>query len=109
MSRFFRLARMASVPALALMVVAVPSHAQKAAALKWGPAPAVFPHGAKMAVVSGDPVQLAWLLGAMLLAVGGGHHVDPETLRCREKCLVAIACGGQQQQDAWHGQNACSC
>lgn len=57
MSRFFRLARMASVPALALMIVAVPSYAQKAAALKWGPAPAVFPHGAKMAVVSGDPTK----------------------------------------------------
>ena len=29
----------------------------KAPALKWGPAPAVFPKGAKMAVVSGDPSQ----------------------------------------------------
>lgn len=27
----------------------------KAPALKWGPAPAVFRHGAQMAVVSGDP------------------------------------------------------
>lgn len=29
--------------------------APAAPALKWGPAPAVFPHGAQMAVVSGDP------------------------------------------------------
>ena len=27
----------------------------KADALKWGPAPPIFPAGAKMAVVSGDP------------------------------------------------------
>lgn len=31
--------------------------AAKPAALHWGPAPAVFPAGAKMAVVSGDPSQ----------------------------------------------------
>ncbi len=42
-----------------LLVFAVPAlTAQaKAPALKWGPAPAVFPRGAKMAVVSGDPSQ----------------------------------------------------
>jgi quercetin dioxygenase-like cupin family protein len=31
--------------------------AEKAPALQWGPAPPVFPKGAKMAVVSGDPSQ----------------------------------------------------
>lgn len=45
---------------LGLMVWGAALHAQAAAhasshALKWGPAPAVFPKGAKMAVVSGDP------------------------------------------------------
>ena len=43
-----------------LLAVAPAMHAQaapaeKPAALKWGPAPAVFPPGARMAVVSGDP------------------------------------------------------
>jgi quercetin dioxygenase-like cupin family protein len=33
--------------------------AAKAAGLHWGPAPAVFPKGAKMAVVSGDPGKAA--------------------------------------------------
>ena len=31
--------------------------ARRATALKWGPAPAVFPKGARMAVVSGDPMS----------------------------------------------------
>ena len=48
--------------AAALMLIAAPSHAQKQAgtsksakALAWGPAPAVFPAGARMAVERGDP------------------------------------------------------
>jgi hypothetical protein len=34
-------------------------HAAPATDLKWGPAPAVFPKGAEMAVVSGDPGKAA--------------------------------------------------
>ena len=43
------------LPMAALSAQAKP--AMKAPALKWGPAPAVFRKGAKMAVVSGDPTK----------------------------------------------------
>lgn len=55
------------IPILALCLLTAPfvgaqttkktkaKSAAKTTALKWGPAPAVFPKGAKMAVVSGDP------------------------------------------------------
>jgi len=39
----------------AMYAQAAPAPAAKPAGLHWGPAPAVFPKGAKMAVVSGDP------------------------------------------------------
>lgn len=46
---------------LALVLTCSPAilaaQASPAAALKWGPAPPVFPAGAQMAVVSGDPSQ----------------------------------------------------
>lgn len=42
------------VPLLLLASQAAPAAAQ-GKALKWGPAPAVFPAGARMAVVDGDP------------------------------------------------------
>jgi quercetin dioxygenase-like cupin family protein len=74
MSSFFRLLRNA-VPALALIVVAVPSQAQKGGALKWGPAPAVFPHGAKMAVVSGDPSKSGSF--TVQLSLPGGYRIPP--------------------------------
>ena len=60
MFTFFRIARTVAAPLLALVLLAVTvpaSHAQKAAKLKWGPAPPVFRSGAKMAVVSGDPTK----------------------------------------------------
>ena len=41
--------------------------------------------------------------------VGGGYHLHIQLLRRHQKVLVAIAGGRQQQQDAWHRQNDCSC
>jgi quercetin dioxygenase-like cupin family protein len=54
--------RVRALPLVATLLLAllVPSHwlsAQNGAKLKWGAPPAVFPHGAKMAVVSGDPTK----------------------------------------------------
>jgi len=49
--------------------------AEKPAALKWGPAPAVFPRGAMMAVVSGDPSKAA--LFTVELAMPSGYKIAP--------------------------------
>jgi mannose-6-phosphate isomerase-like protein (cupin superfamily) len=51
-------ARISTIAAVALVAItALPAAAQNATKLHWGPAPAVFPKGAKMAVVSGDPTK----------------------------------------------------
>ena len=47
----------------------------KASALKWGPAPAVFPKGAEMAVVSGDPSQARPF--EVQLSFPNGYRVAP--------------------------------
>jgi quercetin dioxygenase-like cupin family protein len=47
----------------------------KTAALPWGPAPAVFPKGAKMAVVSGDPAQAAPF--TVELSMPDGYRIPP--------------------------------
>ncbi len=49
--------------------------AEKPAALKWGPAPAVFPPGARMAVVSGDPSKAAPFV--VELAMPSGYQIAP--------------------------------
>jgi quercetin dioxygenase-like cupin family protein len=49
--------------------------AAKPAALKWGPAPAVFPKGAKMAVVSGDPGKAAPF--TVELSIPSGYKIPP--------------------------------
>lgn len=49
--------------------------APKSAPLQWGPAPAVFPPGAKMAVVSGDPGKAGPF--AVELAMPNGYKVPP--------------------------------
>jgi mannose-6-phosphate isomerase-like protein (cupin superfamily) len=69
---------MATVPSLALFLLAVTSpmsHAQKAAKLAWGPAPAVFPSGAKMAVVSGDPTKAGPFTAQ--LSMPSGYRIPP--------------------------------
>ena len=48
---------------------------EKPAALHWGPAPAVFPKGARMAVVSGDPSKAA--LFTVELAMPSGYTIPP--------------------------------
>jgi len=49
--------------------------AEKPAALHWGPAPAVFPPGARMAVVSGDPSKAATF--TVQLAMPSGYKIPP--------------------------------
>jgi quercetin dioxygenase-like cupin family protein len=49
--------------------------ASKAPALKWGPAPAVFPKGAQMAVVSGDPSKAGEFV--IELSMPAGYKIPP--------------------------------
>jgi hypothetical protein len=63
-----------------LLLLAASLHAQgssthKTAALTWGPAPAVFPSGATMAVVSGDPGKAAPFI--VELAMPDGYKIPP--------------------------------
>jgi len=58
--------------ATALSAQAAPA---KAPALKWGPAPAIFPRGAQMAVVSGDPGQAGPFV--LQLKLPNGYKVAP--------------------------------
>jgi quercetin dioxygenase-like cupin family protein len=60
----------------ALTVLALPASARgQAPALKWGPAPPVFPAGAKMAVLAGDPGQPG--LFTVRLDLPAGYRVAP--------------------------------
>lgn len=63
-----------------LLLWAVTLHGQattysKASTLSWGPAPAVFPKGAKMAVVSGDPAKAAPF--TVELSFPNGYRIPP--------------------------------
>ena len=63
-----------------LLLAAAPLFAQdttssKPAALAWGPAPAIFPSGAQMAVVSGDPGKAAPFVVA--LKMPAGYKIPP--------------------------------
>src|SRR5262245_2054331 len=62
-----------------LIVAAVASPftalAAQAPALKWGPAPAVFPAGAKMAVLQGDPSKAG--VYAVRLDMPDGYKIAP--------------------------------
>jgi hypothetical protein len=66
--------------------------AAKPAGLQWGPAPAVFPKGAKMAVVSGDPNKAAPF--TVELAMPDGYKVPPhfhptdETVQVKKGTLL---------------------
>ncbi|HET6579861.1 MAG TPA: cupin domain-containing protein [Gemmatimonadales bacterium] len=64
----------------ALLLWAVTLHGQNtsthsAPKLSWGPAPAVFPAGAKMAVVSGDPGKAAPF--TVQLSLPDGYRIPP--------------------------------
>jgi hypothetical protein len=63
-----------------LLLWAVTLHGQstsnaKAGTLAWGPAPAVFPRGAQMAVVSGDPGKAAPF--TVELSFSDGYRIPP--------------------------------
>lgn len=62
------------VATLALVVLPAAARAQ-APAITWGPAPAVFPAGAKMAVLQGDPSQTA--LFTVRLEFPDGYRLPP--------------------------------
>ena len=60
--------------------------AQAAPALKWGPAPAVFPAGAQMAVVSGDPGKAGPF--TIELSMPAGYKIAPHSHPTDEKVTV---------------------
>ena len=65
-----------SLGALALVALTSAANAQTyAPALKWGPAPAVFPAGAKMAVLQGDPSKPGPF--TVRLELPDGYRVQP--------------------------------
>ena len=68
------------VPALALPLLCASGALAQAASnakLTWGPAPAAFPAGAKMAVVSGDPTKAGPFV--IQLALPDGYKIAPHT------------------------------
>lgn len=71
--------RMAALAVCAVVVSAAAARGQGAAKpdLKWGPAPATFPAGAEMAVVSGDPGQPGPF--TIQLSMPDGYKVMPHT------------------------------
>ena len=67
---------LATVCVSSLAAQAPRAHAAPAAtALKWGPAPDVFPAGAKMAVVRGDPSKAAMF--SVELSMPDGYKIPP--------------------------------
>ncbi len=65
-----------AIAALVLLVLPAAANAQASApALAWGPAPAVFPAGARMAVLQGDPSQTA--LFTVRLDMPTGYRIPP--------------------------------
>lgn len=67
-------------------VVAYGQAPAKAADLKWGPAPAAFPAGAQMAVVSGDPGQPGPF--TIQLSMPDGYKIKPHTHPTDENVTV---------------------
>jgi quercetin dioxygenase-like cupin family protein len=67
-------------------LLAAPSVAQGQAKLKWGPAPAVFPKGAKMAVVSGDPSKAGQYV--VQLSMPNKYRIAPHFHPTDENVLV---------------------
>ena len=65
-----------------MLALSAPAQAQmNSADLKWGPAPPVFPAGARMAVLSGDPSPL-WGCTAIFKVLPDAHYQrsTPSTL-----------------------------
>jgi quercetin dioxygenase-like cupin family protein len=84
-----RTARTVTAPSLALALLAVASpvsRAQQRANLRWGPAPAVFPRGARMSVLSGDPARAGPY--AVRLSMPHGYRVPPHSHPTNEHIIV---------------------
>jgi quercetin dioxygenase-like cupin family protein len=62
------------------------SHATPQPDLKWGPAPAVFPAGAQMAVLQGDPAGNG--LFTVRLRMPDGYRISPHTHPTDENVTV---------------------
>ncbi len=75
-----------SILALGMLVLSAASaHAQvNAANVKWGPAPPVFPKGAKMAVMAGDPGRSGLFIIRLKMPAGykipAHHHPTDENV-----------------------------
>jgi len=67
--------RVVSLLGLALLLVTSSARAQASAGLTWGPAPPVFPAGAKMAVLQGDPSKAE--IFTVRLDLPAGYTVAP--------------------------------
>ena len=63
---------------LAMLGVPASRSAAQAPALKWGPAPAVFPAGARMAVLQGDPSKAGEIF-TIRLRFPNGYVLPPHT------------------------------
>ena len=70
----------------ALTVLAIRPLLAQAPALTWGPAPAVFPAGAKMAVLQGDPGKAA--LFTVRLDLPAGYKIAPHLHPAHEYITV---------------------
>jgi len=64
-----------SAPFLAAQEASKAKSTTTSAALHWGPAPAVFPAGAQMAVVSGDPSKTGEFV--VELSMPAGYKIPP--------------------------------
>jgi quercetin dioxygenase-like cupin family protein len=75
---------------IGMLLCAVALHAQGASAhksaLSWGPAPAVFPKGAKMAVVRGDPSKAEEF--TVELSFPNGYKIPPHFHSAEESVTV---------------------
>ena len=75
------------VPAALLMLGAIPLRlAAQMPAMKWGPAPAVFPAGARMAVLQGDPGKSESF--TVRLDFPKGYKIPPHTHPTDENVTV---------------------
>jgi quercetin dioxygenase-like cupin family protein len=77
-----------AVAALAAIVFPVALQAQAPAAIVWGPAPAVFQPGAKLAVLQGDPGKAA--LYTVRLDLPDGYRIAPH-FHPTEEVVTVIA------------------
>ncbi|HEY2359404.1 MAG TPA: cupin domain-containing protein [Phenylobacterium sp.] len=74
--------RIAAVVGILVSVASSASAQVNSANLKWGPAPAVFPKGAQMAVLSGDPGKAGMFVIRLKMPAGykipAHHHPTDE-------------------------------